>query len=214
MWPDLALKKVTVPEGKRGNVVIKRFRVTPEGAERYNFHSELDRISGKLMDDRSTAPGWYTGLWMGNGRHPMMSDTPAEMRDHAGFVRAARGDILVAGLGIGLVVENLISKANVRSITVIERDADVIALAAPHYLARRMPVSVVHENAFLFRTRQQFDFCWLDIWPDISDLNLLDMVKLRRYYRRFCLNIFCWAEIQCLAMARARRAVGLETVDV
>lgn len=203
-WPDLALKKVTVPAGKSGDVTIKKFTLTEEKAKTINFYNRLSVAQGRhYMGCRDCAPGTYTGLWMGGVRSaPMMSDTPAEMLDHAPFVRAAHGDILITGLGIGLVIENLLVKANVKSITVVERSEDVIKLVAPHYAKRKIPVNIVNEDAFQFHTQQKFDYCWHDIWPAIDGDNLSEMRKLKRLYKNFCDNISCWAEYQCIRASR------------
>lgn len=202
-WPDLSLKKVTVPCGQSGDVTIKKIKISEEEANEINFRQIMQAVQGRYLGNRNVAPGIYTGLFMGGvNQHPMMSDTPAEMLDHVPFVRAASGDVLITGLGIGLVVENLLVKANVRSITVVEKSEHVMALVAPHYTARRsrIPVTIIHSDAYTFEPAHKFDFCWHDIWPTISDENLSEMKKLRAKYKSFCANIQFWAERQCIWM--------------
>ena len=47
------------------------------------------------------------------------------------FAKECFGDVLVAGLGLGIVIHYLSQNKNVKSITVIERDRDVIDLIKP-----------------------------------------------------------------------------------
>ena len=76
-----------LPEGQRGAYRVERFVVT--GNEWQGF------------SPRTVTAGTYTRLMRGGT--VVMSDTPAEWRDHSYFVDRAEGRVLVAGLGIGMV---------------------------------------------------------------------------------------------------------------
>ena len=110
---------VDLPEGRVGDWSVERFTVSKDEAM-------FDAIRSL---GRSVLPGTYTRLM--RGRTVVMSDTPAEKRDHMGAVRRAEGDVLVAGLGLGMAVAAMLNRPEVRCVTVIEQAQEVIDLVAP-----------------------------------------------------------------------------------
>lgn len=195
-----SLQKVDVPEGKRGGWEVRKFDVTEEYAQLINLHYAIN--ASRYASDRRIIPGRYTGLYYKNRYDPIMSDTPAEMRDHASFVERASGDVLITGLGLGLCVKNLLLKKSVRSVTVVELDPDVIELVSPCYAGPR--VRVVQADAFAWRPSkaERWDFAWHDVWPDICADNLPHMKKLVARYRSRCAWQGCWAFHDTLRLSR------------
>ncbi len=193
---------VTIPTGESGEWRIIRFRVDHVGAQLHNLRELLHRSS------RVIQPGMYTRLERKGQWDPVMSDTPAERRDHHAVVMMATGHVLVTGLGIGFVIAAIARKPGVDSITVVEKSAEVSALVAPHYLrlfGERL--TIVEDDAFTWRPRkgQKFNVIWHDIWNTLSSDNLREMQTLKRRYRRYLAPggwQGCWCEAEC------RRMVG------
>jgi spermidine synthase len=113
-----------------------------------------------------------------------MSDTPFEWDTCREFVWQARGDVLIAGLGLGMVLLAVQAKERVTSITVLEKDPDVMALVAPQ-LPLNSKVRIVQADVFKWqRSRgQKFDTLWFDIWADICGDNARDFPRLRALYK-------------------------------
>lgn len=128
----------------------------------------------------------FTGLRIDGVTY--MSDTPLEKLTNLPFIEAARGDVLIFGLGIGLILEPILAKPEVRSVTVVEKNFWVRELVAHHYLKRHEGRLLVHlgdaftyqpgEYADLLGNGGTFDTVYFDIWPDIGDQNLPDMERL------------------------------------
>ena len=186
------LKPVEIPEGTCGDFSISKFTILPEQASRYNINSWMDDST-----DRRVYPGTYTQLkekgviWM--------SDTPAEMRDHAEFVLVASGDILITGLGLGMVAAACLRKPEVTSVTVVERQAEVIQLveSALQLLAAQMgkKLTVVNGDAYAWKPTHNFRFAWHDIWPTICADNLQEMMAIQSHYQPWVDGAQeCWAE--------------------
>ena len=112
------MEKVNIPIGKSGDWEVDKFTVSEEDA----------RWSSVRDGYRAVRPGEYTKLM--HKRYMIMSDTPAEQMDHYDPVRHARGNILINGLGIGMVLLNCMKKEIVEKATVIEISSDVICLVA------------------------------------------------------------------------------------
>lgn len=110
-----------------------------------------------------------------------MTDAEYEWRTNQSAVSAAVGDVLIAGLGIGFILRPMLAKAGVSSITVIERDADVIALVAPHFPS----VRVIEADAYTWTPpKKAFDCVYLDIWQNVPNADdWEDIKRLKRKYR-------------------------------
>ena len=136
----------------------------------------------------------------------MMSNTYMEKYTSAEFVRNAKGDVLICGLGIGLVIMPLLESAEVTSITVVEKYQDVIDCVLPQIQKydTQGKLFVVCEDAFEFKTSHRYDTIFIDIWPFInSDIYKEQMKPLKCKYRKFLSekgrknkNIYVWAEYQ------------------
>jgi hypothetical protein len=189
------LEPVTIPEAARGPWRIERFTISAADAER-------DAVRGLFSGTRRhVRPGTYTAL-KHEHRGVVMSDTPDEMRDHYAAVRHARGHVLINGLGIGMVLANVLRQPGVERVTVVEIDPDVIALVGPHYVNER--VQIVQHDAYSFTPSkgERFGAVWHDIWDSICTDNLDGMTRLKRKYGRRADWQGCW----CEELLRYRRA--------
>ena len=140
-----------------------------------------------------------------------MSDTPSEISDHLSAVYAANGHVLIAGLGLGVVVQGCLMDGverygkTVEKVTVVEKSADVIGLVAEHYLKRfGSRLEVVHDDIFTWQPPKgaKYDCTWLDIWPNICTDNLNDMKKLKARFSRRSQWLGCWSEADCRRLRR------------
>lgn len=172
-----AIPAVAVPEGSSGPWRIERFTVTEQEAR--SFRSMMLAGAGRGIE-----PGTYTKL-VHKRRGIVMSDTPAERRDHMFFVNAATGHVLINGLGIGMCLNAVLQKPDVTKVTVVELDEDVIALSGPHYLADPR-VEIVHCSAYDYQPPKgvRYGAVWHDVWDDICSDNYDAMKSLHRKYAR------------------------------
>jgi len=176
--------KVAVPEGVRGDWAVSRFTIAKEtpGALYYALH-------GRPID-----PGTYTRLTRGgNGReNVIMSDTPAEVRDHWDILyrlRSAGPDtrVLIHGLGLGMVLGVGLHNCNIAHVDVLEIAPEVIRLVGPTYT--HDPRVTIHEgDAFTYQwpKGQRWNIVWHDIWSTLCTDNLEEMGKLHRRFGRRC----------------------------
>lgn len=163
----MTLEKVDLPESSKGKWKIEKFVV-----DREDFRANLA--------GRGVPFGTYTKLSR-NGRL-VMTDTPAEMRDHTFAVYKAKGVCLINGLGIGMVLKAILKKPEVTKVIVVEIDQEVIDLVSQHYNDPR--VCFVCCDALNYKPPKgiRFGMVWHDIWDDICADNLPEMEKLHRKY--------------------------------
>jgi hypothetical protein len=183
---------VNVPDGESGDWKVSTFEVTEEGALFHNLHESINPHRGV----RHIVPGFYKQLTRRG--EIIMSDTPAEIRDLIPFVCMAVGNILVTGLGLGVMVSALAARKQVTGITVIEKSPDVVKLVAPSY-RQRGRIRIIRADAFTWKVPEgvKFSFAWHDIWDTISRDNLGEMYRLKRKYAPFCRRQECWCHELC-----------------
>lgn len=194
------MKKLSVPEGHDGAYRVERFTISKQEADWAALRARIG------SSERSVAPsaGTYTRLLRESTC--LMSDTPAELRDHAGFVRCAAGRVLLIGLGIGLTLQACLDRAEVSSVTVLEIAPEVIRLVVPHYLAQAAPgrFTVIQGDANTYTPPRgsRWKSVWLDIWDGICGDNLQEIQRLRRKFRRYADYVDSWAYSEHLRSGR------------
>jgi hypothetical protein len=113
----------------------------------------------------------------------MMSDTRMERVTNYEFVKNAKGRVFIGGLGIGLLLENILDNGIVNEVVVVENNADLIALVGP--LFKHPKLTIVEGDVFTYKPSGKFDTIYFDIWAKISQDNLPDMAKLHQRYKGY-----------------------------
>jgi len=114
----------------------------------------------------------------------VMSDTWNELVTNADFVNHAHGDVLIGGLGIGLVVLAIQDKKEVKSITVVEKHREVIDLLLPR-LPVNSKVKIISADVFEWIPKQRYNVIYLDIWNYVRGKYYKEIKVLYKKYRKF-----------------------------
>lgn len=200
------------PEARVGDWALERVSVSLREAQLFNLQN---MVAGHRS--RNIQPGTYTRL-VHERRYQVaggparstkavwMSNTPAERRDHLSPVWEAAtrgGEVLVNGLGLGFVAGCLLELKNVRQVTVVEIDPDVVTLVRPYldqkYGTDRLTIEV--EDAFEYRPPKgaRYSVVWHDIWLAICGDHTGQMTRLHRKYATRC----DWQGSWCRGLMRA-----------
>jgi len=190
--------RVDVPEDMYGDWKVEKFTVEEDAAKLHNIRATFSFGGG----GRTIEPGEYTRL-VRNGTI-VMSDTPAEIRDHLEFVRRARqgGHILINGLGLGWALEAILDAPKIETITVVEKSYEVVSLIAKHYEDKcpsDKKLWIIQDDALTYKAPKgkRYNAVWHDIWDYICADNLDDMKTLHRKYGRRCDWQGSWCRYQC-----------------
>jgi spermidine synthase len=177
------LEKVNLPEMWKGEWEVKHFLV--------------DRMDWSSWQHGREVPIGQSFTKLMRGDVLVMSDTPAEQHDHRDAVDYARGSCLLNGLGLGMVLKNILLKPSVTDVTVVEISQDLIDLISPFYSDPR--VTYVCCNAFDYKPPRgkRYQMVWHDIWDYISEENLPDMQTLHDKYRRRTRWQGSWCKEEC-----------------
>lgn len=181
---DFEFGTCTTPVGKAGNWKIDEFEVSEKDAREFNIglimsfsHSMMRVEAGKYK--RLTFIDAKDGK-----RKVMMSNTPMEVSTNREAYNAATGDVLINGLGMGMLLEAILHKPGVRSVRVIEREQEVIDLVGPHFTDPRVQIIKADAMEYQPNKGEHFDYAWHDIWPRIGTENLPEMAILGRRYNK------------------------------
>lgn len=119
-----------------------------------------------------------------------MSDTDFERVTNEDVLSDARGDVLIAGLGIGMLPYHLCQLKKVRSVTILELQSEVVALVYPHvkHPKLRMIVADAYHPPLQEMT---FDYAYLDIWPQIG-IPWTELEKLLAEYQQYAPKVDAW----------------------
>lgn len=134
----------------------------------------------------------------------VMSDTPMEKETNRDFVRNAHGNVLIGGLGIGLIILAIQDKEDVKQITVAEKNREVIELVGKQ-LPLNFKVNIVNDDVFEYKPLIKYNTIYMDIWNYINeDIYSKQMKPLINRYRRYLVPkaedknryIDCWCKRQ------------------
>ena len=193
-----------------------RFRVIASGGQSGKWRLEQFEVTKKMSDRtalRAAAcgrarefvpPGTYHQLV--RGQQIVMSTTRAEIDDHMPVLSALEdcdnGNVLITGLGLGMVLTAVLDTPGVDHVTVIEISEDVIGLVEPAYRAAGYDedrLTIVHADALEWKPPKgaRYAVAWHDIWDLISSDNLRSMHRLHRKYGRCTDWQGSWCRYEC-----------------
>lgn len=177
-----------LPETANERVQISHFVIDDEQFHRMEYERKTgDKFSMTKLERTYTRLGVNVGKpqayddWV-----LMMTDTDMERITNAEFVREARGDVLVAGLGIGMVLHALKlprpPERQITSITVVEKYEAVIEAVRTSI---DPSVRLVHADIDSYTPDSTYDTIYFDIWPDRSTDNIPHINALHRRGRKW-----------------------------
>jgi spermidine synthase len=178
-----------------------------ENKETEKFKLEKFEIKENSFFNRGVPKGEYIRLLdkeeMFNG--VVMSDTPMEHRTNYEILNKAHGDVLIAGLGIGMILLPLMNKEEVKSITIVEMYQDIIDMVGSQ-LPLNDKVKIIQADIFNhdFSKGTKFDTIYFDIWNYVNSDVYEEMKELKKGYRKYLRSkkenpnswIGCWAEYE------------------
>lgn len=132
------------------------YDVVPEG-ETQNWKVVKDpKVRSISLVQKLHKWGGYELTFMSNGTW--------EAGFHNELFDVAKGDVLLAGLGLGYDAWVLCQKDSVRSVVTVEVSNEVIALVAKHVEHTKHTVVLNRISQFLKETDRKFDVVWFDIF--------------------------------------------------
>ncbi len=138
-----------------------------------------------------------------------MTVTPNEVETMKEPIRESFGHVVTLGLGLGYYAFHTSQKKEVESVTVVERDRNVIALFKDHILPQfphKEKIKVIEKDAFEFLEKDlptlSVGYLFADLWHDASDG--LDMyLEIKKHEQKYENTTFSyWIEPSLLSVLR------------
>ncbi len=152
------------------------------------FESVLPPFSAFVCDDPITFPDGriiprigvfdkdYRFLSVSQKGREWMTLMPNEIVTQRLPIKKAKGKVLTYGLGLGYFAFMCAEKDEVASVTVVERDEEVVSLFKKFilpYFNNKEKIKIVLSDAFEYAEKvaptENFDYIFADIWHDASD---------------------------------------------
>ena len=133
-----------------------------------------------------------------------MSVNPNEINTMRPFINEAKGKVLVLGLGMGYIAYMMAIKDDVKSVTVIEKDINIINLFKEHIapLLKTNKIKVIHDDAIRYTENNKgFDYIFADLWHNPED-GIPMYLELENIAKKNKLKINYWLEPSLKAMRR------------
>ena len=171
---DPYYKNIRFPDVKKDNWEFKTMSFKPFEAFLAD-ESALD-VEGRLFPKIGFfEEEFFYPAVLENSRE-WMTVTPHEIRTTMPAVNKSFGNVLTYGLGLGYFTYMTSLKDNVKSVTVVEKDTNVIELFKDYILPQfenRDKVNIICDDAFSFAQNEfpkhDFNFVFADTWHDPSD---------------------------------------------
>ena len=186
-----------LPPTSTDAIAIEHFEVSPEEAQVAALRAQFSGDARGVIP-----PGRYVRLMVnldpGSPHHDadlgatveraiMMSDTPAERAEAKRALDNLHGNVLITGLGLGMLPHALLSRNDntVDHVLVVEKDPDVIdivgdALHTRHGFDR---LHIVQADARTWNPSVwEFDTAFFDIWPKIGSHMLEEIDAMHAHY--------------------------------
>lgn len=111
----------------------------------------------------------------------VMDDSETEFNLTKDFIDNAYGNILILGLGLGVVPLYLQNKNNIFKIDIIEIDLELIN-KIKEYLLLNNKINIINEDVYKFNTKEKYDCIWCDITQKYTDKTNFELTKI---YKKF-----------------------------
>ena len=170
------------PEFYGPRFAIRHNVVTEEQAARVMADDETMRRYGLKAET-------YISLWDVIQQQCVMSDVSMEVVTNEDIVLRARGRVLIAGLGLGIIPLTIQDDPRIESITIIEPYVEIIRYVTQWAKLNRKKVNIIRDDIFRFHVSipswLKFDTIYFDIWNVTSAENVEEMEKLHEVYAPF-----------------------------
>jgi spermidine synthase len=127
----------------------------------------------------------------------MMSNHETETITNQKFIDNAKGNVLIFGLGLGLIIFPLLNDEQITKIDIVEIDSDIISYVGDIIKSHdvRNIVRIHKGDSFEYHNELQttYDTIYFDIWEYVGEKELYEIKDLHKTYTIF-LNKNGWMD--------------------
>jgi hypothetical protein len=187
--------------------IHRRFKPATSGTwsleDHYVTEEEVFLIQAKELHDNRDEPlvaskGMKPGTYWALRQKEFGSDAPdgavtwmsthvPERETNVDFLTHARGRVLIAGLGMGLILYPLSRMKGIDSVYVVEKNREVVELVKPYADELDLNLNIIPGdiNEYTPPTAHFFNTIYFDIWPTINAKNVIEIHSLKKRFRPY-----------------------------
>lgn len=160
--------------------------------EGFVFDDFIQYPNGKLLPQIGYFKKKFKYPAVYENNHLWMSITPNEINTMKKDIDDSFGKVLAYGLGLGYFPFMVSLKENVQSVTIIEKNKEIIKLFMENILPQfpnKDKIRIIEDDAFIFAQNiknKEYDFIFVDLWHDVSDG--LEMYLKMKEYEKFSID--------------------------
>lgn len=143
-----------------------------------------------------------------------MNISPNEINTMQPSIDEAYGNVLVFGLGLGYYAFMVSLKKDVKSVTIIEKDANIIKIFKDNlykFFPNKDKIQIIQDDAYNYiNNGKKYDYCFIDLWHNPEDglPMYLKFKKLEKANTKYSY----WLETGIKAMYRRCALIVIEEV--
>ena len=135
-----------------------------------------------------------------------MSTDPNEINTMRESIKEAHGNVLAFGLGLGYFPIMCAIKSEVTSVTIVEKDKEIIEIFKKHILPLfeyKEKIHIIEDDAFNYARKDlsRYDYLFIDIWHNPED-GLPLYLRFKNILKNKNIKVSYWLEKSILAMYR------------
>ena len=172
------LTKIYPSQLKFGNYIVQQVLVNNYIHDKVlNFYNYSDNLEKERIV-----------FLLNKSNECIMSSNLFERLTNQNFIDTAKGDVIIFGLGLGLIIFPLLEDDEVTSITVIDKSVDIIDNIGPIIKKYDVNDKLTIINGDVFTYYQQlndakFDVAYFDYWNIVDSTIYNDMETLKELYK-------------------------------
>lgn len=162
------------------NIILRKKTERNDQDENFNLTFELS-YSGLVEDISYEENKEYVVLLKTEGDY-IISNSNDILKMYKPYLDELNGDILIFGLGLGILILPLLEDSTINNIDVIELDVDMINYVYTNRISGLdtfNKLNVINDNAFTYNTNNMYDYILIDIWSDINSTVINDANTLK-----------------------------------
>jgi hypothetical protein len=191
---ELLAYRPQIPEAYIEDVSVKHVH-HPPGANLIVV-SMRNAIFMEQAPSRMTFKHGYREHQLGDQDGVWMTDTPQEIWQMEEVISRAHGNVLIGGLGLGVVSHLVGTLSDAKKVVTVERDRRVIDIVDPHIRHDSCEHCNIANKLWGLSPREA-DFIFLDTWRSTGETTWFEQVVPLRRICRLKLgreNVMCWNE--------------------
>ncbi|MGM9873647.1 MAG: hypothetical protein ACI31G_01835 [Bacilli bacterium] len=134
--------------------------------------------------------------------------TPNEIETMKPHISKMKGNVILFGLGLGYIAYMLSEKEDIKHITIIENNKNIIEIFNSQIMPQikhKEKIKIIYKDAFVY-LKEEFnnnaDYCFFDLWHNPNDALPL-YLKIIKYEKKYPNSKFLyWIEDSIIALIR------------